>query len=328
MPPIPTLSEIEANRALIEPYIVETPTVPWPGRVMGERLGPETEVYVKLETLQRTGTFKPRGALSNMLRLSEDEKARGVTAISAGNHAIAVSYAASILSVSAKVVMARSSAPVRVARSEAYGGEIALVDDIAEGFALVQRFQNEEGRTFVHPFEGNSTRLGTATLGLEFARAVDRLDAVIIPIGGGGLIAGAAIGIKAVQPNCKVYGVEPEGSKGMSDSLAAGRPLEEVAHDSFADSLGPPFHTQGTFEVCRDFVDDIAIVTDDDLRRNMALIFDELKMAVEPAGAAATAALLGPLAGRLKGKRIGVLLCGTNIDFDLYVDEVRAATAP
>ena len=104
-------------------------------------------------------------------------------------------------------------------------------------------------------------------------------------------------------------------------------PLEEVPHDSFADSLGPPFHTQGTFEVCRDFVDDIAIVSDNDLRRTMALIFDELKMAVEPAGAAATAALLGPLADRLKGRRIGLLLCGTNIDFDLYVDEVRAAKA-
>ena len=328
MPPVPSLAEIEANRALIDAYIVETPTVPWPGPALAERLGPGTEVFVKLEALQRTGTFKPRGALSNMLRLSDDEKARGVTAISAGNHAIAVSYASAILGVSAKVVMARSSAPVRIARSEAYGAEIALVDDIAEGFALVERFQNEEGRTFVHPFEGEFTRLGTATLGLEFARAVDGLDAVVIPIGGGGLIAGAAMAIKALQANCKIYGVEPEGSTGMSDSLAAGRPLEEVPHDSFADSLGPPFHTQGTFEVCRDFVDDIAIVSDDDLRRTMALIFDELKMAVEPAGAAATAALLGPLAVRLKGQRVGLLLCGTNIDFDLYVDEVRAAKAP
>ena len=179
----------------------------------------------------------------------------------------------------------------------------------------------------MHPFEGPKTILGTATLGLEFARQAGHLDAVIIPIGGGGLIGGAAVGIKSVLPDCKVYGVEPVGAQGMTQSLAKGEPMAHVEVNTIADSLGAPLHTQGTFEIVRDYVDDVVLIEDDDMRRAMELIFYDLKMAVEPAGAASTAALLGPLRDRLQEQRIGLIACGSNIDVAGYQNHLAALTS-
>jgi len=310
----PSLEAIEACRVRIAPYVLETPVAVWPGAEAAELWGRKTQVIAKLELLQRTGTFKPRGALNVMMHLSDDEKARGVTAVSAGNHAIAVSYAASILGLSAKVVMHKAANPFRVAQCRRFGAEVVLADDISKAFDEVNRIREEEGRAFVHPFDGPYTVEGTATVGLELAQQAGEFDSVIVPIGGGGLISGVAAAIKQRQPDCKLYGVEPVGAQGMTQSLAAGEPVSKVTVKTIADSLGAPLHMPYTFSLVRRFVDEVVRVEDQALIDAMGLSFREMKLAVEPAGAAAVAALAGPLRQRLAGNRVGLIVCGTNID--------------
>lgn len=314
----PTLDEIREARERLGDRVRETPVWRWRGREIEDLVGAETEVFLKLELFQYAGTFKPRGALVNMLALPADALERGVTAVSAGNHAMAVAYAAKVLGSSAKVVMPKSANPARVAGSRAYGAEVVLVDDVHQAFDEVHRIEREEGRAFVHPFEGFRTALGTATVGFELARQVPDLDAVIVPVGGGGLCAGIATAIKLAQPKAQVLAVEPEGADTLRRSLAAGKPEAIDQVRTIADSLGAPHAAPYTFSLCQRFVDDLALISDDDLRRAMKTIFEGAKLAVEPAGAAATAALVGPYRERLRGKRVGLIVCGTNIDPETF----------
>jgi len=190
-------------------------------------------------------------------------------------------------------------------------------------FERVRAIEQEEGRAFVHPFEGPRTALGTATLGLEWweqARAAFGAppEAMIIPVGGGGLIAGIAAAVKLLDPACAVYGVEPEGADSMWRSLRAGRPESIDRVRTVADSLGAPYAAPYSFALCRRYVDEVVLVDDDAICRAMALLFDDMKLAPEPAGATATAAALGPLRTRLTGKRVGAIVCGSNIDVDTF----------
>jgi threonine dehydratase len=182
----------------------------------------------------------------------------------------------------------------------------------------VEAIERTEGRTFVHPFEGYHTALGTATLGLEFLTQAPDLDAVVIPIGGGGLCGGMAAAIKQLKPTCAVYAVEPVGADTMARSFAAGSPQAIDRVRTIADSLGAPYALPYSFALCRAYVDDLVLVDDDALRRAMGLLYADMKLAVEPAGAAATAALLGPLASRLAGKQVGVIVCGANLDLATF----------
>jgi threonine dehydratase len=314
------LSDIVDTRNRIEPFIVRTPVWHWRGREIVELVGDDTSVFLKLELFQHTGTFKPRGALSVMLDLDAAALQRGVTAVSAGNHAIAVAYAASKLGSRAKVVMPKSANPARVAICRAYGAEVDLVDDVHVAFERVRQIEEEEGLTFVHPFEGPLTSLGTATVGLELCQQVEDLDAVVVPIGGGGLCSGIASAVKLMQPGCQVFGVEPEGADTMHRSFASGKPEAIDSVRTIADSLGAPHAAPYSFGLCRRFVDELAMVTDDQLRQSMLLLFQGTKLAVEPAGAAATAALCGPLLDKLRGKRVGIIVCGTNIDVATFAE--------
>jgi len=310
----PSIERIDAALAALRGRIVETPVHRWRGPEIAAAAGDDTDVWLKLELFQYTGSFKARGALTNMLNLPTDAMARGVTAVSAGNHAIAVAFAAKSLGASAKVVMMKTANPFRVERCRSYGAEVVLADDVHSAFDTVRRIEAAEGRSFVHPYEGPMTVLGTATLGLEWGRQSPGLDAVILPIGGGGLAAGMACALKQMQPDCRIFGVEPEGADSMHRSFAAGAPqsIERVA--TIADSLGAPFALPYSFSLCRRFVDELVTIDDDAMRRAMGLLFREMKLAVEPAGAAATAALCGPLRERLAGQRVGILVCGSNID--------------
>jgi len=318
----PTLAQIKAAREKIDRYVVKTPVWQWRNREINEVVGAETKVFLKLELFQHTGTFKPRGALMVMLGLDEAALARGVTAFSAGNHAIAVGYAAQQLGTSAKVVMPKTADPSRIAICKAFGAEVIIVDDVHTAFERVKQIEAEEGRTFVHPFEGPLTALGTATVGLEFCTQVPDLDAVIVPIGGGGLCAGVAMVVKAMQPRCKVIGVEPEGADTMHRSFAGGKPEAIDKIRTIAHSLGAPFAAPYSFGLCHKHVDELAMVTDDELRQAMRLIFQGMKLAVEPAGAAATAALCGPLLEQFRGQRVGVIVCGTNIEPQNFLKHV------
>jgi threonine dehydratase len=284
------------------------------GPEIGARLPPGTRLNLKLELFQRTGSFKPRGALTVMLALRRDALARGVTAVSAGNHAIATAWAARELGSHAKVVMFAAANPARVEKVRRYGGEVVLVGDVAEAFETAKRIEAEEGRTFVHPYEGPRTALGTATLGLEWLEQAPDLEAVVVPVGGGGLLAGAACAVKQLRPDCRVFGVEPVGADSMWRSFAAGSPqrVEKIA--TIADSLGAPYALPYSFGLCRRYADEIVRSEDPLMVDAMRLAFDGLKLALEPAGAAATAALMGPLRERLAGRRVGAILCGSNID--------------
>ena len=310
----PDLAAIEAARATLGDLIDETPVHCWRAPALAAALGPESAVFLKLELFQRTGTFKARGALLTALGLDEAERGRGVTAVSAGNHAIAVAFAAQRVGTSAKVVMMEGADPFRIAQVRRYGAELVQVPDVHTAFETVRAIESEEGRTLIHPFEGPTIALGTATVGLELARQVPALDAVIVPIGGGGLSAGVSCAVKTLQPGCRVYGVEPEGADTMHRSFAAGSPQAIERVRTIADSLGAPHAAPYSFALCRRYVDALVRIDDAAMRRAMGLLFAEMKLAVEPAGAAATAALLGPLAGRLRGQRVGVIVCGTNID--------------
>lgn len=324
MTTIPTIDDIRVARERLGECVRETPVWRWCGDAIESAVGKNTQVFLKLELFQYGGTFKPRGALLNALALSEDAKRRGVTAVSAGNHAIAVAFAARSVGTNAKVVMPKTANPARVALCRAYGADVVLVDDVHRAFAEVRRIEAEEGRSFIHPFEGELTVLGTSTVGYEWCRQVDDLDAVIVPIGGGGLIAGISCAVKQMQPRCQVFGVEPEGADSMRRSFAAGSPQAIDKVNTIADSLAAPHAAPYSFELCRRFVDDLVTINDEAMQRAMGLLFADMKFAVEPACAAATAALCGPLRERLAGKRVGVILCGSNIDLETFARQAIA----
>jgi len=311
---IPTLHDIRAARERLGERVRETPVWHWHSDAVERVIGARTRVFLKLELFQYTGTFKARGALLNAMALSNEAKNVGVTAVSAGNHAIAVAFAARLVGTTAKVVMTKTANPTRVALCRAYGAEVVLADDVHQAFDTVKRIETDEGRTFIHPFESDLTVLGTSTVGFEWCRQAEDLDAVIVPIGGGGLIAGIACAVTQMQPRCKIFGVEPQGADGMHRSFAAGSPRSIEKVDTIADSLGAPYALPYTLGIARRFVEELVLVSDEQMQRAMGLLFADMKLAVEPAGAAATAALCGPLRERLAGQRVGVIVCGSNID--------------
>jgi threonine dehydratase len=319
----PGLAQVRAARQSLRAHLVETPVHWWQGLELEGLLGRHTRVAAKLELLQRSGSFKARGAVLNLQALDAAARARGVTAVSSGNHAIATAFAAREFGASAKVVMLESANPARVELCKSYGAEVLMAADGASAFELAQRIIAAEGRTLVHPYDGALTILGTATLGLEFAEQAGELDAVVIPIGGGGLCAGMAAAIKQAQPGCLVFGVEPSGADVMHRSFALGGPAPATPVRTIADSLGAPFPTPMSYGLCRRYVDELVLVEDAGMRNAMGLIFRGLKLAVEPAAAAATAALIGPLRTRLQGLRVGIVVCGTNMDFASYAAFLR-----
>jgi len=323
--PAPSLEAIRATRARLGERVLVTPVRRWEDSAVESAWADGTQVFLKEELFQRTGSFKPRGALAVMLDLAPDALARGVTAVSAGNHAIAVAYAARALGTTAKVVMPKTANPFRVERCRALGAAVDLVEDVHKAFGRVAEIERSEGRAFVHPFEGPKTALGTATLGLELIEQVPDLDAVVVPIGGGGLCAGVAAAVKLARPGCLVFGVEPEGADSMRRSFAAGSPQAIEAVRTIADSLGAPHAAPYSYSLCRRYVDDLVLVDDNALRRAMLLLFRSAKLAVEPAGAAAAAALCGPLQQRLAGKRVGLMVSGSNIDAATFATQLAAA---
>lgn len=321
----PTLTEIRAARERLGDLVLRTPVRRWRGLAVDRRIDPKTEIWLKEELFQVTGQFKVRGALLTMMDLPKDALARGVTAMSAGNHAIAVAYAAKLLGTTAKVVMPKTASPARIQMARDYGAEVVLVESVQAAAVRVKEIESQEGRAYVHPFEGPGMALGAATLGLELCEQVSDLDAVLVAIGGGGLCAGVSAAVKLLQPRCQVFGVEPEGADSMHRSFAAGSPQSIEAVRTIADSLGAPFAAPYSFGLCRTNVDALVKVNDDQIRDAMLLLFSSAKLAVEPAAAAAAAALFGPLRDRLAGKRVALIICGANIDAPTFCKHLEAA---
>lgn len=312
----PTVSEIKHLRQTLGEQVARTPMLRCAG--LEDALGGDTRVFGKLEFLQRTGTFKARGALATLFSLNEEQRVAGVTAVSAGNHAVATAFAAQAVGASAKIVMLSSANLSRIEAARSYGAELIMVDDVHEAFQVAERIQHAEGRFFVHPFEGPPIATGTGLVGLEIVEQCDGFDAVIVPVGGGGLLAGISNVIKQLRPDCEIIGVEPRGADSMHRSFAAGEPRSIDKVRTIADSLGAPYAMPYSFDLCRQNVDNLVLVDDEQLRNAMGLLFQVMKIAVEPACAASTAALIGPLRDRLRGKTVVLLFCGSNIDWATF----------
>ena len=317
VPGPPSLAEIRAYREVVRDRIVRTPVHEWRGTEIARR-APDMRISIKFELLQMTGTFKARGALAWMLSLPEEKLRKGVTAVSAGNHAVAVSWAAHVMGAPAHVVIISPANPARIAQARAWGAKVELIDNAEAAFQRVLNIEKVDGKTLVHPFEGRSITIGTGALGMEWLEQAPDLDALVIPVGGGGLIAGIGSAVKRIRPEIAVYGAEPFGADSMFQSLTRNEPVQANRVDSIADSLRAPNAREYSFGLARRHMDDLGRVGDDEIRKAMRLILQELKMMVEPACATATAAALGPLRERLEGKHVGVLLCGSNIDLATF----------
>lgn len=312
----PSIEETMALHKALQADIYRTPML----RCMELEnvLGGGTEVHGKLEFLQRTGTFKVRGALAVLADLSDAQLKRGVTAVSAGNHAIATAYAAKSAGTDAKLVMIRTASPVRVTACTDLGAEVVLADNVHEAFELVRSIEREEGRYFVHPYEGPKIATGTGTLGLEIHEQLTDFDTVIVAIGGGGLIGGVSSILKQLRPGLNIIGVEPDGADSMHRSFAAGEAQAIDRVDTIADSLGAPTAMPYSYALCRRNVDQLTKVDDRQIRAAMGWLFRRMKFAVEPACAAATAAVLGPLRQQLTGRKVVIVFCGSNIDWQTF----------
>ena len=217
--------------------------------------------------------------------------------------------------------MMSSANPSRIAACRSYGADIVFTDDVHRAFEIAEDIGEQEGRYLVHPYEGPEVATGTGTIGVEICEDCDAFDAVLVSIGGGGLMGGIANAIKQLRPECELIGIEPEGADSMHRSFAAGEPrgIDEVR--TIADSLGAPFAMPYSFGLCRDNVDRLAVVDDLELRKSMGLLFRKMKIAVEPACAATTAALAGPLRESLAGKTVVLVMCGSNIDWATFAEQ-------
>lgn len=285
MEPLPISREdVERAAEVIRGRLHRTPTLSC------RTLGPN--VFLKAELFQRTGSFKPRGALNKLSALTADERSSGVITWSAGNHAQAVAYAAALEGIDCLVVMSRGANPLKVAATLGYGAEVDLeAPSHGEAYNRLLELIDETGRTFVHPFDDPFVMAGQGTVGLEVVRDVPDVDLVVVPVGGGGLISGIATAVKSTRPDARVVGVEPEGSTAMSSALAAGE-VVWVESQTIADGLAPPFAGERALAVCRERVDEIVLVTEQEIAEAMRFLYTRAKLACEPAGAAAVAALL------------------------------------
>ncbi len=319
---IPELEHLQEAQARISGSLHRTPAVS--SHALSERVG--RTVILKCENLQKTGSFKVRGALNSILELDDVARGRGVVAASAGNHAQAVAWAAARAGVSATVVMPANALPTKVRASEGYGAEVILQGTVFEAFDVALEVAEDRGLTFLHPFDDPLIVAGQGTLGLEVLDDVPDAATVVVPVGGGGLISGVALAVANLAPVARVYGVEPHGACAMRKSLDKGEAIHLESVDTIADGLGAPMAGELNFEVVRRHVEDVVLVSDDEIREAMAFVLERTKLLVEPAGAAGVAALL---AGRipLADGPVVAVLSGGNVDLDRLPDLLGAGGA-
>lgn len=314
---------IEEARARIASCVLRTPCQ------VSERLSAlcGATVFVKFENLQATGSFKERGAANRLLQLSARERGAGVVTASAGNHGLGVAYQAKRLGISAVVVMPKGAPLIKQSSVERLGARVVLDGDtyeeaVARGRAIGRR----ERRVYVHGFDDPEIIAGQGTLGIELIEDVPGLDAVLVPVGGGGLIAGVGAAIKALAPRVKVIGVEPERCASMRAALRRGRPVDVDAKPTLADGLAVNRVGRHPLRIARGVIDRIVTVSEDDIARAILVLLEAEKSVVEGAGAAPLAALLGGKL-RLAGRRVALPLCGGNIDMNLMTHIVERGLA-
>jgi threonine dehydratase len=307
-----TLDDVYAARDRLASLLPRTPLLS--SRTLGQMTG--TALRLKAENLQRTGSFKVRGALNAVLQLLPEQRARGVVTFSAGNHGQALAYAATASGVRCTVFMAENAVPAKVEAIRAYGAEIRFGPTIGEAFEAMEVFRRDTGATFVSPFADPAVIAGQGTVALEILEDFPDVEQLVVPVGGGGLISGVALTAKTLRPGIRIVGVEPEGSTAVLQGLRAGHPVRIERNETIADGLSAPFTGELVLAIVAQHVDDTITVTDDEIAGALRLILTRTKLLVEPAGAAAVAALLTGKAAVPKGANTVAILSGGNIGLD------------
>ena len=280
---------------------------------LGDRAG--VRLHLKCENFQKTGSFKPRGALNKVLSLPPEERARGLVTVSAGNHAQALAWAARIAGAACTVVMPSGAPQSKIDATRGYGAEIVLHDDRATLFDRLAEVRDSRGLAFVPPFDDPDIIAGAATVGLEILEDLPEVDVVVVPVGGGGFLAGNASAVKQVRPAVRVVGVELAEGPGLAPALAAGKPVTVTRPwGTLADGMTPPFVGALPLEIVKEAVDDVVGVSEAAIIDAMKLLMTRAKLYVEGAGAAATAALLAGVVHLPAEARVAALVSGGNVD--------------
>ncbi len=316
-----TAQEILQAQRRIRPYIFRTPLRD--SFLLGERFG--ASVFLKLENWQITGSFKPRGALNRMTLLSPDECLRGVVTASAGNHALGVAYAARALSISRATIFVPRTAPrAKIDKLREFPVKVRAVgESYDDAHHAAEKFQRETGAPFIHAYDDPQTVAGQGTIGLEILEDLPNVDAILVPVGGGGMIAGIAVAVKALAPSVKIIAVQPSASPALRDSLRDGKCYEEYnAAPTICDGLAGGIG-EICFEIAQKFIDVVVIVGESEVKQAMRLLAETQQLIVEGSGAVGVAALLAHRMD-LEGQRVAVVISGGNIDLGLFAEIIKS----
>ena len=303
-----TLDKVYHAAYVLKPVIRKTDLIP------ARQINPESEIYLKTENLQVTGSFKVRGAYYKISQLSDEEKAHGVIACSAGNHAQGVALAAAHSGIPSLICIPDGAPISKVEATKSYGAQVELVKGVYDdAYNRAVELQKERNLTFIHPFNDPDVIAGQGTIGLELLKQLPDMDAVSVPVGGGGLISGVAFAIKSLNPKCKVYGVQAAGAASMKASLEQNGPHSLTGVSTFADGIAVKCPGDLTYELCSKYVDDVVTVSDDETATAILALIEQQKLITEGAGAVAVAAAMFNKVD-VKGKKVACILSGGNID--------------
>jgi len=306
----PSLDKFHSVLKKIKPYINRTPIIS--SSSLNKKFN--LDIYFKLELMQKTGSFKTRGAINKVLKLSEEEKSKGVVAISAGNHAQATSWACSQFGIKSKIVMPNTASKSKVNATKSYGGEVILTKE--KMMDTCQKLIDKENLTFIHPFDDLDIILGQGTVSLEVINEIKNLDYAFISIGGGGLISGMSCVLKQINPNIKIIGVEPQNSNVMTKSISANNPenFDTLNNKTIADTLAAPFAGKITFEYVKKYVDQIINVSEDEMIESLRIMIERLKIVPEPAASACFVPIIFNKIRVPSNSKCLIVVCGGNID--------------
>jgi threonine dehydratase len=305
------LDDVRRAREVIAPHVYRTPLLS--ARQLGERIG--ARAYLKAESLQRTGSFKPRGATFAVATMPETERAQGIVTMSAGNAAQAIAYAGKAVGARVTVVMPKTAPKTKVEATRSHGAEIRFADDMS-GLLPIVRSLESEGMRFLHPFDDDAMIAGHGTAAVEILEDLPDADVIVVGIGGGGLIAGLAVAATAIRPGICVIGVEPEGAAAMRKALDAGHPVPMGPMTTIADALAAPFAGDRPFEIVRKLVADVVLVSESEIAEGVRFLASRARLVAEPGGAAAVGALLAGRVAVRSGERVVAVVSGGNVDMD------------
>lgn len=320
--PIP-LAAIREAATRLAPHLHRTPVLS--ARSLGERAG--VSLWLKAENLQKTGSFKPRGALHIVLTLPPERRARGLITVSAGNHAQAVAWAAGVVGAPCTVVMPADAPRAKRAAVEGYGARVIAHDDRDTLFDRLREEEARSGAAFVHPFDDPNGLAGAGTLGLELIEQCPDLDALFVAIGGGGHMAGVACAVKALHPRCRIFGVELADGPGMTPALAAGKPVPVKRPRTLADGLTPPFVGALPLEAAKRHLESIVLVSEEGIAEAMRALFERARLVAEGAGAAALAGLFSGQVKLERGAKVAAIVSGGNVDPERFAELYAAQGA-